>query len=375
MQHSLPLQHVTKACQSVPNFTDLTVRSLPEGLHFDARTPGFGIRIGKQRKTWLIVKQPNRTKVRLGHYPDLTLADARRKALVALGSPLTPKTAPPFPEALESFLAQDRWKASTKKMLEWSLRRHFTWRKPLDKITHEDLAQVLDGIEAPSERAHAYANVRIFFNWCIPRYLSASPCVGYEAPSPQSRARVLTDEELKRVWIAADAIGYPFGTIVKLLILTGQRRGEIAALQWDWISDTQISMPGTITKNGREHTFPLSVSAATILKKMKQAPHTLLLFSAKGQSAKSYSGFSKSKKQLDKLSKVDDWTLHDLRRSFATGLASLGVPIHITERLLNHISGTSGGLIGVYQRHEYWDEQVAAMTAWENRVLSIVRAG
>jgi len=95
--------------------TDLSVRSLKEGLYFDTKTPAFGIRVGKNRKTWLVVKGDNRTKVRLGHYPELSLQDARRRALVALGTPLAAKTTLTFPEALELFLGQDRWKASVKR--------------------------------------------------------------------------------------------------------------------------------------------------------------------------------------------------------------------------------------------------------------------
>src|SRR5258708_4931547 len=90
--------------------TDITVRSLKEGVYFDKKTPAFGIRIGKNRKTWIVVKEPSRTKIRLGHYPTLSLSDARKKAQVAIGSSYQPSTAPTFNEALETFLELDRWK-------------------------------------------------------------------------------------------------------------------------------------------------------------------------------------------------------------------------------------------------------------------------
>jgi hypothetical protein len=105
----------------VLNFTDLAIRHLPPGYHFDKKMPSFGIRIGTNRNSWVVIKGPNRTKVTIGHYPQLSLSDARNKARIALGSPLDPRSAPTFPEALENFLAQPRWRPRSKKVLESSL--------------------------------------------------------------------------------------------------------------------------------------------------------------------------------------------------------------------------------------------------------------
>jgi integrase len=364
-------------CQKVPNFTDLAVQKLPPGTYFDGRTPAFGIRVGKNRRTWIVTKGKNRTKVTLGHYPALSLADARKKALVVMGSPHAPQTAPPFPEALAGFLAQTHWKASTRYTVEKCIRKHFKFTRTLDRITHEDIAKVID--ELPHGAAgEAVKNIRAFFNWCVPRYLPASPCVGLRKPASTSRERILTDEELKKVWKAAEQTGYPFGTIVLLLILTGQRRGEIAALEKQWIKEDTITLPKRITKNGREHTFPIAVSVTSTLgtvPNFESLKHQTLLFPARGKPSSIFNGFSKSKASLDRLCGVKDWTLHDLRRTFATGLASLNVPIHVTEKLLNHVSGTTGGIVAVYQRHSYWTEQVAALKAWEDKVLSLARSG
>ncbi len=351
------------------NFTDLSIRALPPGTHFDPKTPAFGIRIGKNRKTWLVVKGPRDKRVQtiLGHYPALSLQDARKKALVALGSPLAPQDAPTYPEALEAFLAQDRWRLRSKKVLVSSL-RHFTWKRPIDKITHEDVAAALDAIKTKSARAHALKDIRTFFNWCIPRYLSASPAAGLKMPSLKARDRVLSDDELRRVWIAAGQIGYPFGTIVQLLILTGQRKSEIGSLRWDWINNDRISLPASVTKNAREHSFPIGKMVSSMLSSNSRGS---LLFTATGTQSP-YNGYAFHMKQLLKASKTSDWTLHDLRRTFATGLAALNVPIHVTEKLLNHVSGTTGGLVGVYQRHSYWPEQVAALKAWEEKVQLLV---
>ncbi len=234
---------------------------------------------------------------------------------------------------------------------------------------------MLDGIESKSARAHALKDIRTFFNWCVPRYLPSSPAVGIKMEKQPSRDRVLSDAELKAVWIAAEQMGQ-FGVIVKLLILTGQRRTEIGSLKWDYIKGDRITLPPEVTKNGREHSFPLSQAGSGSL-----SSHTAVspsrpfgfLFSASSPATSSFSAWSKSHAQLLKLSGTSGWTLHDLRRTFATNLAALGVRQEVTEKLLNHVSGQVSGVAAIYNRHSYWNEQVAAMQAWETKLLSICR--
>lgn len=355
----------------MPNLTDISIKTLAPGLHFDAKLKSFGIRILKNRKTWVVIKGPNRTKVSIGHYPQLSLQDARRKAQLALASPLDPRPSLAFPEARDAFLAQSKWRPRSKKVLESSL-RHFEWTRPLDRITHEDVAGALDKIAGQSARAHALKDIRAFFNWCVPRYLAATPAAGLKMASQPTRSRVLSDDELARVWIAAEKMGYPFGTIVQLLILTGQRKSEIGSLQWEWIKEDRITLPATVTKNGREHSFPVGSYSHKLLARIRPSPTTLPFL---GKNGVAYNGYAFHLKQLHKLSGTSDWTLHDLRRTFATGLAALNVPIHVTEKLLNHVSGTTGGLVAVYQRHNYWSEQMQALQAWEDKVQSLARSG
>ena len=245
-------------CVPIPcRLTDLTVRTLPEGLHLDARLPSFGIRVGKRRKTWIVIKGKNRTKVSLGHYPAMSLADARKRAMVELSKPpsAASETAvmPSYPEALAEFHAIHvaNLRPRSAYQLSRNLTRHFQWTKPLDQITHQDVLTALDGIEARSQRAHALKDIRTFFNWCIPRYLKSSPCIGIKKSTQKPRDRVLADDELCKVWNRAREIGYPYGTIVLLLILTGQRLGEIAGLRWEWIEEGTVTFPGEITKNAR----------------------------------------------------------------------------------------------------------------------------
>lgn len=133
--------------------TDLTVQRLKPGLFFDAKTPAFGIRVGKSRRTWIVVKGERRTKVRLGHYPAMSLSEARKRALVTLGSPMEERPTITFPEAVEAFLALPRWRAGSLRVL--SSLRHFSWKKPVQKITFEDITEALEAIKGSSARAHA----------------------------------------------------------------------------------------------------------------------------------------------------------------------------------------------------------------------------
>lgn len=181
----------------------------------------------------------------------------------------------------------------------------------------------------------------------------------------KSRDRVLDDDELAKVWRTAQAIGYPYGTIVQLLILTGQRSGEIAALQWDWIGGDVITIPASATKNARATTIPLGpMTQASIDTIPRLGP---LLFPARGYTDKPFRGFGVSKIVLDKCG-VTNFTHHDLRRTFATNLAALGTPIHVTEKLLNHVSG----VVAIYNRHSYMEEMRAAVRQWECRLSEIL---
>jgi integrase len=359
---------------SVPGLTDLSVRNLPEGLHLDARLPSFGIRVGKRRKTWIVIKGKNRTKVSLGQYPAMSLADARRRAMAELSkAPLAYETAvmPSYPKALAEFHTTHvtGLRPRSAYQLSRNLTRHFQWTKPIDQITHHDVLTALEVIEARSQRAHALKDIRTFFNWCIPRYLKSSPCIGIKKPTQKPRDRVLADEELRKVWNRAREIDYPYGTIVQLLILTGQRLSEIAGLRWEWIGDGAVTFPSEITKNARISKIPLGAMACRVIEETPRL--SSLLFPARGHATRSFNGFGASKESLDKCG-VENFVHHDLRRTFATGMARLGVRLEVTEKLLNHVSGSMGGIVGVYQRHDFMDEMREAISryeAWLSHVL------
>jgi integrase len=187
----------------------------------------------------------------------------------------------------------------------------------------------------------------------------------------------LSKDELKRIYNAASDPTNPFHSIVRLLILTGQRRTETARLKAEYISREArtITLPAEITKNGREHTFAYGDMTAGLLAKLPQEGY---LFPAsrshvRGKETSTFNGWSKAKADLDALCGVSGWTLHDLRRTFSTNMAALGVPIHVTEKLLNHVSGSISGVAAIYNRHSYLPEMRDAVAKWEAYLSALTK--
>ena len=201
------------------------------------------------------------------------------------------------------------------------------------------------------------------------------------------RTRVLKGDELRAVWMAAEAMPEPYCSFVKLLLLTGQRLREVAGMSWgeiDWDKSEWI-IPKERTKNGRDHLVPLSILAKAILEARfpNKTSRKGQIFTTDGK--RPINGFSKPKAKLDeevlkalarigdgKLPMIQPWVFHDLRRSFSTGCQSLGFPIEHTEAAINHVSGKRGGLVRVYQLWEYQPEKVAVMAAWARHVDAIL---
>lgn len=369
-------------------FTDLAINALRANGervdYWDVKTPAFGIRVGKDRKTF-IAKLNNR-RIKIGNYPDLSLADARRKAM-ALKSDKNSGIAKPvkFSEALEKFyeVHVSRLKPRTQVRLKYGLDKHLKPKldkKVLTAITPNDITEITDGlIKTPSEALHTFSYARIFFRWCVPRYMPHSPTEGLKPPSRYiPRKRVLADNEIKAVWCAAEQIGYPFGDMLRLLILTGQRWGEIASLRWSFINQRNKTITLPETKNGTEHTFPFGSLSAAIFASVPKRDGIDLLFPGRDDE-EPWNGSGKAKWLLKNSCKIDDWMILDLRRTFATKLAELGTPPHIIERLLNHKLGSlqTAGVItavaAVYNRHLYIDEMRAAVMEWEKRLREIIR--
>ena len=352
---------------------------------WDGGLKNFGCRVSAKGTKSFIVLLASGRRHTIGRYPILSLAEARAAAKRALAEKALGRTRPNttgYLAAVDEFISHNEEKNRARTAFEYRrlLTSHFPFGTTrLPDITSEQIEKRLKPLAGrPSEQQHAFTAIKIFFNWALKRrYVQSNPCAALFAPSKAtSRSRVLADKELRAVLKQARAEVGAYGKIVELLILTGQRRGEIAALEWEWIDEKSriITLPDSITKNAREHAFPYGPTVAAVLKTIPRG--SAYLFPAtkerrKGQPVTVFGGWNRPKVALDKRSKIAPWTLHDLRRTFSTNLAALGVPIHVTEKLLNHVSGTLSGVAAIYNRHAYMDEMRAAIEAWERRLAAI----
>lgn len=368
------------------------VRQVPDG-----KVPGFGVRVTANgvKSFYLSYRFDGRTRrINLGRYPVVSLQKARNKALAALieiseGQDPRKEDEAPTPSVQDFTGAADRFvqthcfrhnRPSTAAETARLLSTYFipVWgNRPVDELTKADVLKAIEPIlerGAPSAARHAFAAIRKFFNWAVEQGLiEDSPCRTLKAPGKhQSRDRVLNRTELANVWQASEDQGDTFGTIVRLLILTAQRRGEVCGMQWQEIDFGQRlwTIPGERTKNGKTHAVPLPDTAIEILTALPRF-NSQYVFPARGKMNQPYTGYSKGKRALNAAVGVDDWTLHDLRRTAATGMAQLGVEPHVVECILNHSTGTFGGVAGVYNRYRYLDQMRDALCKWEAHCAEI----
>jgi integrase len=249
--------------------------------------------------------------------------------------------------------------------------------RKIGTIRQADVIHLLDAMVDrgnPISANRTLSALRKLFNWAEGRYgLSGNPCHRVEMPGTEtSRDRILTDDELAAVWRAATEQGGLFAPVVQLLILTGQRRNEVAGMEW-----RELDLPAKLwklprgrVKNDNGHEVPLSEPALAVVESVPRISGRNLLFTTTGKTP--VSAFSRAKDRIDEASGVDDWTIHDLRRTVASGMARLGVSLPVIEKILNHSSGSFRGVVGVYQRHSFADEKRAALDLWGAHVARLV---
>jgi integrase len=253
-------------------------------------------------------------------------------------------------------------------------------KRQLADIRRDEVVAALDDIidrGSPYAANRTLAHLRKLFNWALPRYrLAENPCRGVQPPGEErSRDRVLSDEELQRVWLAAGAIGWPFGAVVQLLILTGARLNEVARMEWSELDVERKlwTLPAERVKNKRRHEVPLSAAALAIIEALPRGKGRFVFSTTHGRTA--VVGHDGVKVRLDQASGVTGWRLHDLRRTVASGMAGLKIALPVIEKCLNHTSGTFRGIVGVYQRHEFADEKRQAFEAWARKVVEEIVEG
>jgi integrase len=398
---------------------------------FDATFPGLALRVSESgQKSWSLFYRHRGKQHRytIGAYPQFKPSAARAKATeirnqVDMGvNPAVEKRSrrnDPLPEVetFETVLADyfsqyaatnmaPSTYAETKRQLERDVLPH--WKTmPLRDIRDRHVLKLINDIAAAGNGVTAnrtFSRLRAFFNWSISQLrLETSPAKGLVAPvKEEARDRALSDDEIRWFWSATEEIGWPFGPIARLLLLTAQRRDEVSKMSWSEIDFAKgvWTIPKERAKNNRAHEVALSAGALAVLKSLPQ-PHRGLVFSVTGDDA--VSGFSRAKDRLDfamlrlrrrelgqpesddelrrhlDIAKrkplpveIPHWTLHDLRRSAVTKMAEdLKIAPHIVDKILNHASGTIRGVAAIYNRAQYLDERRAALEAWSSWVVAL----
>lgn len=383
---------------------------------WDSEVRGFGVRISPSgscsfvAQKWVGGRGGRSQRITLGHYPAMDIDTARRQAAAAAGvvfdggdlaserrkrrwatrEALNTGLKP----TLELFLKRksvpgSRYWSEVERLLMTQFVPAIGEATPIASITKQEIRLIVETKEErhPGAARSLFAALRPFFKWCVERDLiPVSPMDTLTPPSPcAARDRILTDDEVRVFWKAAESMGYPFGPFYQLLLLTAQRREEVGAMRHTELdlAKAQWIIPKTRTKNGKEHLVHLSPQALALLQSCRRQGE--FVFTTNGTTP--ISGYSKAKDRLDALCAslsaessgefsqetfATDWRVHDLRRTAASGMAALGFQPHIVERVLNHLSGAQGGLVGVYQRFEYVEERRRAINAWGQRIDELI---
>jgi integrase len=372
-----------------------------ERIIFDEEIPGFGLRLRQGGFRGLIFQYKTGSvhrRIAMGSVEAIDVVKAREDAKdyyarVRLGQDPAAdmrdakvKRSDTFGVAAKTFLTRQRSRLRPRSYVD--VERHIdVLAKPLHdmelaKIERRHIAARLVDTEQNSGAITANrlrASLSKLFAWAIGEGLAESnPVTGTNRNEEVSRDRVLAPLELRAIWRALPENDY--GAVVKLLMLTGQRAGEISDLRWHEVGEAEIKLTSERTKNHRPHTLPLSVPAAEILAAVPRrarsdgAPRELVFGAGEG----GFSGWSKAKEQLDERiaemtgEPIAPWRVHDLRRSFATHAADIGVQPHIIEATLNHISGSKAGVAGIYNRNTYEAEKRAALVRWADQLTAWV---
>jgi integrase len=371
-------------------------------IHFDSALAGFGYRLRRSgnevRRSWIVQyrRAGASRRLLLGSAEVLSADQARGAAKqvlakIALGEDpqadkASRRAADKFTVAAlaEEFLAAKDGTTRPRTFVEACRYLRGGYFKPLhampiDQVERRDVAARLLAIareSGPTTAARARATLSELFAWAIGQgLLDHNPVVGTNRPkTPPPRDRVLDDGELAAVWNGAG--DDDFGRIVRLLILTGQRRTEVGGMRWQEIDRTKATwtIPAGRAKNGREHTLPLTPLALDIIASAPRIVGRDYLF---GPRAAGFTSWNRPKQMLDARlgDQIKPWTLHDLRRTCATRMCDLGVAPHVVEQILNHQSGHRAGVVGVYNKSRYEAEVKAALALWSDHLCALIQGG
>lgn len=364
-----------------------------DAIVFDDDVPGLGIRFQGRTPRWIVqyrVAGRNR-RVTLGPVGGIELKDARRRAGKILADArdgtdtqaereqTKARASHTLGALLDRYISQYAEKEQRPRTLVETVRYlRRDWQPlhaiPLAALTRADIANHAQELaaRAPTGGKRALTNLKSALTWAMKQgAIETNPALAVEVGGKEKlRDRVLTPAELATIWQAADPAA-DYGCILRLLMLTGQRRDEVGGMRWSEIDTDRAlwTLPGARTKNGRTHEVPLSRQALTVLANVERRPGRDQLF---GRGAGSFSGWSKSKEHLDRRAPLPAWRLHDIRHSVSTHAHEIGIPPHIIEAIINHVSGFKGGIAGRYNHAAYREQKAAALQRWGDWLESVV---
>ena len=362
--------------------------------YWDAVTPGFGVRFGKGgRKSFIVATRINGVFQRFTlkpPYPQLSLADARKQAQKILADAqlgLDPKAAQAAARRKVQDLRRNSFAAVAADFMEDHAKNHRTrnemqrkldvellpnWDdRPIASITRADVKALLreKARLSPIAANRLLALISKIFTWALDEeIIGASPAVRLPRYcKEQERERSLTADEIRLLWEAFGKLNYPFGDVFKFLLVTGQRRGEVADMKWSEIDSDGWNLPGARAKSSAGHRVPLSSLAREILGSIPRSGEHVFI----ARDDKPLQGWSKAKARADTLctERVASWRIHDLRRTMATHMRSLGVDRLVVSKVLNH---AESGITRVYDRYAADPEKAAAMERWAQRLREII---
>lgn len=361
----------------------------------DTVVPGLVLRVNKSgTKTFSFHKRINGTLKRLtiGPFGPFSLNDARERARQILYEVETgrfeqntgiefeakPTLGDVIPDYIEKHAKVHNrdWKRKAALLAKFTTLHG----KRIDEIKRADVVQACDVIHkpAPVSANRALAHLKHLMGWCVERgMIEANPISGMKPLSKEKpRERVLTDNELGALWEVFGDEGYPFGDCMKSLMLSGQRRAEVAEMRWPEIDlEKRLwTLPSLRAKNGKQHTVPLTDAMVEVLRKTPRFFNSDYVFTTTGKTP--ISGLGRLKDRLDKAlpDGTEPWIIHDLRRTMSTNMAMLGVPQPVTEALLNHKTGVVSGVAAIYNVYSYADEKREALELWNSHVEKVTRS-
>ena len=369
-----------------------------ETVHWDAGLPGFGVKVTPKGKRVFIVLYrtggagSRLRKYTIGPYGRITLAMARAQAQKIFVARLDGRD-PAAEKAnsrrrlvvdrvdglVETFIVERLSSLRSGPAVTNRLRNDVIPRwgtKSIHDIKRRDIVDLVSEVaqRGPGANRNIAKILKTFFRWCVGRaVIDFSPVEGLNLrPPDRSRDRALDDKELAAVILTGRNMRAPFGAILEVLALTGQRREEVAQMTWSEIDEATRTwhIPSQRAKTAKAHLVHLSDAVWTIIKSRPQ--HSRFVFATAG--GKNFQSFKFAKANLDGLSGVTGWRIHDLRRTVVTGMARLGVPPHVADKILNHQSGTISGVAAVYQKHEFLTERKDALDRWGRHVVNIAAA-